>query len=66
MLECFESDAMCTNEMITKIGLGKEVSLLVECYSPKSPDAVVPLDDPIGAPPMVSLEVPPDLSILMT
>ena len=52
---------MRTNEMITKIGLGKEVNMLVECYSPRSPDAVVPLDDPPGAPPMVSLEIPPEL-----
>ena len=52
--ECFESDAMRTNEMITKIGLGRQVCMLVECYSPRSHDAFVPLEDPLGAPLMVS------------
>ena len=42
--ECLEEDAFCTEEMITRIGLGKEVMLLVECYTPRAPSAIGPVD----------------------
>ena len=53
--ECFESDALCTDDMITKIALGKDVSLLVECYAPKGPDAVTKVDTEDDEGPIISV-----------
>jgi len=41
---CYECDALCTTDMITKVGLGQQVDLLLEIYSPKEPEMTAVLE----------------------
>jgi hypothetical protein len=61
--ECFEFEAMCTNEMITKISVGKEVPLLLEIYEPKGPEAIIKIDSEPDVVPIVTMNRPKRIGI---
>ena len=52
---CYDSEAMISNDMAVRTGVGKEVAVLLEIYEPKAPAAVVRIEPPHEAVPVVTM-----------
>ena len=52
---CYESEVMISNDVAVRTGVGKEVAVLVEIYEPKVPAAVVRVEPPNEAVPVVTM-----------